>query len=1467
MVLLKQPERKVMKRNVIAVLLSVALAAGSFGPAPLYAAEVTTQGTEGEQDAAGVSSENDTLTNGEDLSDEAPAEEGAGDAATEENAESGGAEEANGAEGAATEDGTDTASAEDGSGTASAEEGIETAATGEDTETAADDGTGSATTEESDGTAATEGGTVPALTTEPTAQNADGQEETQTGAPDNVVNTGTCGDNVTWTLTNTGGGIEDREYTLTLSGSGDMYDYYASSGSYHIQSIGRPITEIQSAPPWYGDCYDIQTVVVEEGITYIGKNAFCDFTSLTSVSLPESLTAIGDYAFRDSGIVNLTLPSQITELGTGVFNDCRLLESMSIPAGVTDIPDELFYSCASLADVTLPDNLNTIGFMAFYECTSLSDISIPDSVTQIGESAFNGCSSLTDITLPSGLTETAFALLARCTALENVSVPDTVTTLGAGSFAECTALTSIDLPANLTVIDWGAFQACSSLTEVVLPQSLKSIERLAFEECGSLTSMDFPVGLESIGDYAFRDCVHLAEIVVPGKDTEVSANAFYGDEELLRCYTVHGAYIADHAPKYNENDSVTTIIYMDGEDDENEFAFITDKIVAHVGETIYLEDYINYWRPKDEESFYRSVKISNQEDFSQGNGINTIYCKSVGETEISMNWCGKTDTIKIICVDGDIPEAEGVVYKESEITVVKGQYFSNPLVLVPENSRTDSGNIFEFISGTLCPHGWEVNAADSDVVDGDQVVFYAASAGTTTVSLTNTETGEVLTEFEVTVVESGEPTCSLLIKDTDIEVEKGTTKSLNVMKIPEDNTDPVSFESSDNSIAEVSETGVITAKDYGIATITITCGNVTRKIKVTVPCHATGISLPESVVIEVNENIEIMATLTPSNSTDVNVEWEVSDSDVLFLGNYENYCFLGGKGIGTATLTATVNGHTATTEVTVVKGTPQFDEIDPIEAKCGQKLSELELPYGFEWQNPDQGVGNAGEHTYAATYVPDDPERYNTVDVMVQVNVSHDFIEEWTTSDGTRWYRCKCGEVTSENGNKWVSVSSLSLDKSEMTIYTGMDDMIGTTVLPEDASEKNIEWTTSNENVVAVDEYGTVVAVGAGDAVITATTADGGLTAQCTVHVLKEPEIVQNPADVDALVGDKVEFAVSAEGDGLKYQWQWSSDGDTWKNCTNTSYNTDTFRFVMKEKFAGRRYRCIVTAEDRRLISEAALLSLKESDEIIAHPDDVEAEEGDEVAFIVEFSGDHPTYQWQWSSDGKLWRNCTGASYNTDTFTFIMHERYAGRRYRCKVTEDGETYYSEAALLSLLEVNEILAQPDNAEAAIGDTVSFIVEFSGDDPEYQWQWSLDGSTWKNCTNESYNTNTFSFVMQDRFAGRLYRCVITAEGEEYISDSALLTLSTDVRITKHPDDVTVAAGKTASFHIEATGKDLIYQWQWSLDGTTWKNCTSSGYKTDTLSFRAQTTYTGRRYRCRVSSGTDKNYSEVGVLTVTK
>ena len=1406
--LLKLSERKDMKRSVIAVFLSISLLAGSFSAAPAYAAEATSQETESEQDVTSVSEEDDTSaageeneTSGQDLSDQEAAIEEAGNAATVEEAGNAATVEEAGIEAANEEAGSAATVEEAGSAATVEEAGIE----------AANEEAGNATTSEAMGV-----DTEIAAVVEPTTETTTGKEAMLAGEVGDVVESGTCGENVTWTVTCTG--VEgEGPFTLTISGSGEMYDYYANSSSYLIQSVSRPGTEIHSAPPWYAYCFHIDTVIVEEGITYIGKNAFSDMTSLTSITLPDSLISVGEAAFSGCGIINITLPSGVTEIGLDAFADCTELEFISIPDGVTVIPEGLFFMCSALSSISLPKNLTAINEAAFGNCTSLTEITIPNSVITIGDGAFIGCSSLTELTLPD----------------------------------------------NLTTINESVLGGCSSLTNITIPDSVVTINKEAFAYCSSLTSVEFPAGLESIGPMAFQDCTSLEDIIVLGKNTETSEDTFYNDEQLLWCYTYHGAYIADHVPTYNGTDSVTTIIYLDGEEEKGEFSFVTDKVIAQVGDEIDLWNYVNGWNPQSEQDYYYEVEISNKEDFSLS--FEVITCNGVGETDITMEYGGKTASMKVICVDGDIPAAESVAFKESELTVTKGTSFYNPFVLVPENSKTDCYSPIAFITDELCPGGWDIETSDPNVASYDGISFYAEGAGTATLSLVDYGTGDTITEFEVTVEE---PSCALLVKGTEMEIEKGTTETLIVKKYPADNSDPIYFESSDNSVVEVSETGEITAKDFGFAKVIVRCGNVSRIVKITVPCPATGISLPDKVTLRYNQGTELIAALTPSNSTDRDVVWETDNEDVLYMYSWKDHCEIGGQGIGTALLTASINGHTAATVVTVLKAIPDIDKVDPIEAKCGQSLSELRLPYNMEWQDPDQSVGSAGEHGFAANYVPEDTEHYETVyDIMVTVNVSHDFVQEWTASDGTHWHKCKCGEITDDNGNIWVPASSISLDKDEMTLYTGMDDMLEATVLPENASDKGVEWTTSDENVVKVDEFGTVFAAGAGDAVITATTADGSLTAQCAVHVLREPEIVQNPSDVEALIGENVEFSVVAEGNSLKYQWQWSSDGITWKNCTNTSYNTDTFHFVMKDKYAGRWYRCIVTTDDRRLISEAAFLSLKESDEIIAHPDDVDAEEGETVAFIVEFSGDHPTYQWQWSSDGVLWRNCTGTGYNQDTFTFVMREKYAGRMYRCKVTEDGDIYISDAALLSLIQVSEILSQPDNAEVSIGDTVSFIVEFSGDDPEYQWQWSADGIAWRNCTSESYNSNTFSFVMQEKFAGRMYRCVISAGGETYISDSALLTMNTDTRITKQPDDVTVAAGNTAVFHIEASGSGLTYQWQWSTDGSTWKNCTSNGYKTDTLSFKAQTKYNGRRYRCRVTSGDDKVYSEFGVLTVTE
>ena len=361
--------------------------------------------------------------------------------------------------------------------------------------------------------------------------------------------------------------------------------------------------------------------------------------------------------------------------------------------------------------------------------------------------------------------------------------------------------------------------------------------------------------------------------------------------------------------------------------------------------------------------------------------------------------------------------------------------------------------------------------------------------------------------------------------------------------------------------------------------------------------------------------------------------------------------------------------------------------------------------------------------------------------------------------------------------------------------------------------------------------------------------------------------IVTQPQDVEARDGDSVAFTVAATGNNLSYQWQWSSDASTWKNCTSTGYNTSSFGFKMRELYAGRFYRCKITNGTETVYTYEATITLKSEGEFVAQPEDVSAAVGETVTFIVEFEGTDPAYQWQWSKDGSTWNNCTSVGYNTDTFSFAMKASFSGRRYRCVVTEGSQEVASDAALLTLAEKKiEIVTQPADTEAAVGETVAFTVETNGTDPAYQWQWSKNGTTWTNCTSGGYNTNTFSFTMKASLSGRQYRCVVAEGGQEVTSEAAALILAEErIEIVTQPADTEAAVGETVTFTIKTNGTDPAYQWQWSKDGTTWNNCTSGGYNTDTFSFTMKASLSGRRYRCVVTVGGNTLTSDAASITL--
>ena len=269
--------------------------------------------------------------------------------------------------------------------------------------------------------------------------------------------------------------------------------------------------------------------------------------------------------------------------------------------------------------------------------------------------------------------------------------------------------------------------------------------------------------------------------------------------------------------------------------------------------------------------------------------------------------------------------------------------------------------------------------------------------------------------------------------------------------------------------------------------------------------------------------------------------------------------------------------------------------------------------------------------------------------------------------------------------------------------------------------------------------------------------------------------------------------------------------------------------------------------------------------EITTQPQDVSTQAGQQVTLHVEANISEVTYQWQWSSNGTTWRNCTSGGSNTNTFSFLMKETLAGRKYRCIVSTADESVTSDEATISIAEpqaILEITNQPQDVSVLIGQTITLHVEANVSDATYQWQWSSNGTTWKNCTSGGFNTDTFNFLMKETLDGRKYRCVVSTAFETIISDEAEISVAAPdapLEITSHPQDVVASLNENVTLHVAANKGDATYQWQWSSNGTTWRNCTSSGYNTDTFSFIMKAALSGRRYRCAVSYGIETVYSD--------
>ncbi|MBE6801796.1 MAG: hypothetical protein E7530_02800 [Ruminococcaceae bacterium] len=363
-----------------------------------------------------------------------------------------------------------------------------------------------------------------------------------------AANSGTCGENLTWTLDDNG--------TLTISGTGDMTNFSSPSTA-----------------PWS----DVTSVVMEEGVTTIGDYAFCNNTNLTSVIIPDSVTTIGISSFeRCSSLDDVTIPDNVEKMGRSAFAYCRNLKTIKFGKGLTSIASGAFEECTGFEYVVIPDNVKTIEAYAFYNCTNIASVVIPEGVTSIDSDAFFGCAKISSITIPDSVTNicsSSFAGSAYYTDEKNWENGE----LYIGDILMKTKNSEMighyDVKEGTRIIAGLAFACRNNLTSITIPDSVTNIGESAFRECCSLESVTLSNNLKYIEGWTFIDCSALKSITIPDSVTIIKRNAFE------RCWNLESITIPDSVTHIDPSGLALTRYYRRDKNWENGVLYINNHLI------------------------------------------------------------------------------------------------------------------------------------------------------------------------------------------------------------------------------------------------------------------------------------------------------------------------------------------------------------------------------------------------------------------------------------------------------------------------------------------------------------------------------------------------------------------------------------------------------------------------------------------------------------------------------------------------------------------------------------------------------------------------------------------------------------------------------------------------------------------------------------------------------------------------
>ena len=702
------------------------------------------------------------------------------------------------------------------------------------------------------------------------------------------------------------------QYSLDDDGNATITGYSGSVSALAIpQTIdGHTVVAIGNVA-FRGSC--LVNVTIPDTVTEIGASAFAGCKQLSTVQLSNKLTKLGELAFSDcTSLTSIRIPKSLETAscayyGAGPFKGCLALQNVELETGMTKIPDNLLASCPGFTAITIPDTVTAIGGGAFRD-TCLVNVTIPDTVTEIGDSAFYACKQLATVQLSNKLTKLGELAFSDCTSLTSIRIPKSLETAsctyyGAGPFKGCLALQNVELETGMTKIPDNLLASCPGFTAITIPDSVTQIGKSAFSG-SKLESIRIPDTVTGMGDHVFSGCTELKDVTLPNIRQNIVSGMFAGCTSLEKI-VLPETVTAIRADAFKDCTSLKDITWSKAPEIIESCAFQNCSALTEV-------------------TIPDSVKSIGFGAFSDCSALSTVMIPGTVKT-IGSEAFRNCDALTTVTIPDSVTSYGSQMFYDCDaLTTVK---LGSGMKTIPE-SMFEHCDALESLSIPRCVTSVGNNAFKdctkfTSVTIPRSVTSISASAFSYPAILTiygvaGTYAETFANENSIKFVDQQVKATAASLDQTELTINKGATAQLNLSVTPENFTDTVTWKSTDEKVATISDSGEVKAVGAGTATIKVVVGDISATCQVTVLQPVTGIRLNKSsLTMDALDTFQLTASASPDNAYDKRILWSSSDPTIVSVD--ENGLVTALKK-GKATITAAAmdgSGVKSTCKVTV----------------------------------------------------------------------------------------------------------------------------------------------------------------------------------------------------------------------------------------------------------------------------------------------------------------------------------------------------------------------------------------------------------------------------------------------------------------------------------------------------------------------------------------------------------------------